>query len=267
MNWHKVYKPKLGYTRIMAPTKNGLSLITFGMLMLKPGKSYKGNTGNKETAFIIVSGTCAVEAGGKLYKSVGNRKTFFSGKASSVYMPPKTSYTITAVTDLEVAIAAVPTNKGGEVTVVRPKDTIPAVYGVRNCQRKVNFLIYDQVNASRIIVGETFHASGGWSGYPPHKHDKNKLPIESANEEVYMIKSEPEEGFGFATVYDGKKTDETYRVFNNSIVGIPYGYHPMVSAPGYKYGFIWFMAGKKRPWRPQYDPSHAWAKTFGLKTK
>lgn len=267
MNWHRIYKSKFGYTRVIGPSKNGLKLITLGMLRLKSGKTYTGNTQNKEAAFIIVSGTCNVNADDYKCKRIGRRKDLFSGKATSIYMPPNTDYTIQAVTDLEMAVGAVPTNKGGEVTLVRPKDTIPAVYGKGCTRRRVNFLIYDQVKAARLIVGETYHSSGGWSGYPPHKHDKDKLPIESANEEVYLIKSEPADGFGFATVYNRKNVDESYRVQNNSIVGIPYGYHPMVSAPGYKFGFIWFMAGKKRPWKPQYDPDHKWAIHLGLKMK
>jgi hypothetical protein len=117
---------------------------------------------------------------------------------------------------------------------------------------------------SRRIWPQVFPFAGT-TGYPPHKHDKDKLPVESANEEVYLIKVDPPEGFGFATVYDRGILNEAYRVTNNSVVSIPYGYHPMVSAPGHKFGFIWFMAAERRPWKPQTDPDHAWAQHLGLK--
>ena len=84
------------------------------------------------------------------------------------------------------------------------------------------------------------------------------MPTESANEEVYVIQIDPPEGFAYLRIYDRALVNEVYMVKNNDIVAVPYGYHPMVGAPGYRVGFVWFMAGEKRPWKPVLDPDHAW---------
>jgi 5-deoxy-glucuronate isomerase len=258
MNYHTKYSPKSGYTELSSPPANGLALLSLGMLRLTTGDTYEGDTQNKEIGFNIISGTCDIAVADRTFKNIGRRRTFFGGKGSSVYMPPKTKYKVIAKNELEVAISAVPVEKGGEITLSQGDSVDSKLFGRTFNKRRVNFLVYENVPAKKLIVGEAFHYSGRWSGYPPHKHDENKLPKESSNEEIYLIKVEPPEGFGFAAVYDREETDLAYRVTNNSVLSIPHGYHPMVSAPGYKFGFLWFMAGEKRVWKPTLDPDHAW---------
>ena len=44
-----------------------------------------------------------------------------------------------------------------------------------------------------LIAGETLNPPGGWSSYPPHRHE---------HEEVYVYHFEPTGGFGMAMNYD-----------------------------------------------------------------
>jgi len=258
MDWHKKYVPANGYTAIIAPSPEGLEYITFGILHLQAGESYEKYSAQDELGLILVTGKCKLTAGNQRFGEIGRRSSFFSGKATSAYIPPHTECVIKAVSDLEMVIGSVPAEAAGKPTIVRPGSVVSKYLGHGPMRRRVDFLIYNQVPASHIIVGETVHTSGGWSGYPPHKHDQDNEPVESANEEVYLVKIEPPQGFGFLAIYDNESLDEAYRVKNNDIIAIPRGYHPMVAAPGYKVGFIWFMAGKKRQWKPATDPDHAW---------
>ena len=258
MDWQRSYSPTPGYTPILAPSPGGLKLLSFGMLYLESGKKQGGNSGHREMGVVVISGTCNMVAGDKRFNDVGERDGFFDGLASALYVPPETDYEIVALTESQIAVGGVPTPSGGPITLVRPPDISTEVYGEGCSRRVVPFVIYDQVPASRLIVGETIHTPGGWSGYPPHKHDQDNMPVESANEEVYVIQIDPPQGFGFLRVYDHAGLDEVYTVRHNDAVAVPRGYHPMVGAPGYKVGFMWFMAGEKRPWKPVLDRDHAW---------
>ena len=258
MDWHRRYVPAKGYTPVLSPSPDGLKYINFGILRLQAGESYAADSSETEVGLIIVAGQCRLTIGKKRFDRVGERANFFDAKATSVYVPPRTKYIIEANLDIEVAIGSVPADSGGEATVVRPDAVASKVVGHGPMRRRVDFLLYDSVPASHIIIGETFHIFGGWCGFPPHKHDEDNLPTESANEEVYLIKIDPPQGFGLLSVYDGVSLDEVYKVKNNDLIAIPRGYHPMVAAPGYKFGFIWFMAGAKRQWKPVTDPDHAW---------
>jgi 5-deoxy-glucuronate isomerase len=259
MDWHRHYDPQPGYTRMIGPSPDGLKYLTFGMLRLRPGEQFAASSGQSEIGMVILSGVCHATAGESRFKDIGSRNGYFDGKPWALYLPPGTSYAVTGVTDVEIAVGHVPAASGGPVTLVNPDMVTTKVFGGGPTHRTVNFVIYDAVPASRLIVGETYHTSGGWSGYPPHKHDQDNMPTESANEEVYLIKIEPPQGFGFLRVYDRAQLDESYLVKDNDVVAVPRGYHPMVGAPGYKVGFMWFMAGEKRPWKPVTDPDHAWA--------
>lgn len=258
MDWHRRYVPTKGYTPIIGPSPDGLKYINFGILRLQDGESYVANSGETEVGLIVVAGKCRLTTDKKEFDQVGRRANFFDGKATSAYIPPQTKYTIEASSDIEVAIGNVRAESGGEVTVIRPDAVVSKILGRGSMRRRVDFLIYELVQASHIIVGETVLISGGWSGFPPHKHDEDNLPVESANEEIYLIKADPPQGFGFLSVYSSGGLDEVYKVKNNDVIAIPRGYHPMVAAPGYKFGFIWFMAGAKRQWKPVTDPDHTW---------
>ena len=258
MDWHRSYSRVPGYAPIIGPAPDGLKLLSFGMLCLEPGESYAGNSGQSEMGIVIISGICSATAGAKTFDGVGERDGFFDGLASALYIPPGTDYRISGLTEVQAAVGSVPAPSGGDITLVRPSMIHTTVYGEGLTRREVPFVIYDQVPASRLIVGETIHTPGGWSGYPPHKHDQDKMPAESANEEVYVIQIDPPQGFALLRVYDHQDLNEVYTVSHNDAVAVPRGYHPMVGAPGYKAGFIWFMAGEKRPWKPVLDPDHAW---------
>jgi 5-deoxy-glucuronate isomerase len=122
------------------------------------------------------------------------------------------------------------------------------------------------VKAQRLILGETFTTAGNWSSFPPHKHDTLALPDEVAQEELYIYKIRPEQGFGIQYWYTTSDSpfgalDEVAAVRENDITLMPYGYHPVAAPPGYDVYYLWFMAGAVREMRPNEDPRHRWLKT------
>jgi len=87
-----------------------------------------------------------------------------------------------------------------------------------------------------------------WSSYPPHKHDKFKLPKETPYEEVYYFKFKPQQGFCFIRLYTSKDDkqpfDKAYAVEDRDTIAIPRGYHPISTAPGYQMVYLFAFAAK-----------------------
>ncbi|MBZ0307920.1 MAG: 5-deoxy-glucuronate isomerase, partial [Anaerolineae bacterium] len=126
--------------------------------------------------------------------------------------------------------------------------------------------IYDLITtvnpvSQRLYLIEVITPPGHWSSVPPHKHDVDNPPHESANEEIYFYKFKPEQGFGFQRVYtDDGSLDETCLAVHNSAIIQPRGYHPVANHPGYQMYYLNIIAGEKRALIPHDDPQHAWVK-------
>ncbi len=250
-----------GFTSIVTAPQSGIEYIDFGVLRLNNGESFsKEGDPKRETGIIILSGTCEFTAGGKTWKSLGRRKTVFDGPATGVYLPPGEGYTITATGELETAIATAPADRSGEIVVVRPEDVIiHSARGKGLFVRDVHDIIVDNVPAQRLMIGETFNQPGEWSSYPPHKHDVESPPDEVKLEEVYFYKLDPPQGFGMQRIYSPERgVNDAYVVENNDAILIPFGYHPVAAAPGYRLYYLWMLAGRNRVMRPREDPTHSW---------
>jgi 5-deoxy-D-glucuronate isomerase len=82
--------------------------------------------------------------------------------------------------------------------------------------------------ADGLLVVEVITPSGHSSSYPPHKHDMDSLPAESALEETYYHRIDPPQGFAFQRVYtDDRSLDESHAVENHDVMMVPRGYHPV----------------------------------------
>ena len=109
-----------------------------------------------------------------------------------------------------------------------------------------------------LIVGETFTPSGNWSTYPQHRHEVEDLPREAYHEEMYFFKVNPADGFGLCHYYNDKDEAENFTVRDNTIMMAPFGYHTVVSAPGYMPYYLWFLAGEHRVQATVDDPTVGW---------
>src|SRR5262249_36630343 len=136
--------------------------------------------------------------------------------------------------------------------------------GIWNWERHIHDAI-THINAvsQRLYIIEVYTPPGNWSSVPPHKHDQQNPPAESAAEEIYFFKMLPEQGFGFQRVYSDDRTRyEPYVVEHNTAVIQPRGYHPVANHPGYQMYYLNIIAGEKRGLIPYDDPAHAWVKNI-----
>ena len=259
MNLLKKYEKKPGYNLVAGGTGSTLELLEFGILNLKKGDVFEGETGGREMSAIILQGRCDLTGQGFEYKNIGKRTKVFGGRAFAAYIPIKTTFSVTCLENCEIALCYSKADEALEPVLVKDTDVITGEGGVLNWRREVHSIIDERMNASKLCIGEAFNYPGNWSSYPPHKHDVSDLPAEGIMEEIYFFRYNMEQGFGYQAVYtDDKSIDEIYRVENDCAVEIAEGYHPYVGAPGY-YGYLlWIMAGEKRGFYRKTEPKHAW---------
>lgn len=263
---------RAGYTEIASPRTSSLRWITFGRLILNADqRKYQAETGADELVIDVFSGTCTVKvsgAGGSATYTAGGREDAFSGNPSMVYVPNGAQYTVECESgEAEVALFAAPATRGGHKPVlVKAEENIVKEIGRDNWMRHVITSIGDNVEADRLILGETVNPPGNWSSAPPHKHDVSRPPQEGVMEEVYYFQLKPRQGFGFMRVYSAPDDprgplDDAYVVEHGDTVLIPRGYHPVVAGPGYQLHYTWALAGDERRYGAwSDDPKHAWVK-------
>ncbi len=259
MNLLKKYQGKPGYNRVAGGDGSSLKLLELGILKLKKGETFEGETADRELSAIILQGRCDITGSGFSYTGIGRRKTVFAGRAFAAYLPIRTKFSVACVDNCELALCYSRTSEPFPPALVKDTDVSVSEGGVLNWKREVHSIIDERMNASRLCIGEAFNYPGNWSSWPPHKHDVSDLPYEGIMEEIYFFRFNLPQGFGFQAVYtEDRSIDELYRVENDSAVEIPRGYHPYAGAPGY-YGYLlWVMAGEKRGFYRRTEPAHAW---------
>lgn len=246
-----------GFNRIDA---SGMNLLNFHRIILAPGESYSGNTGEHEALFDILGGKARFVVQGKDFGVLGGRPNPFMGKGFSLYAPFNSSYTVEATPNAgcEIAVCCAKSDLKGEAYVIRPDEVSTGTWGATNFTRFFKGILLDDKPAQRLFVGETIVPSGNWATFPPHKHEKDDLPREVFMEEIYYYKVSPSEGFGFDRHYKPGSYDRADVITDDTILLMPDGYHTLVTAPGYTMFYIWFLAGNIRKQNPMTDPDFAW---------
>ncbi|MDR7866472.1 MAG: 5-deoxy-glucuronate isomerase [Sporomusaceae bacterium] len=243
---------------------DGPEYIGLGLLRLSAGAVHKAATAGEEVVLVVLSGVCDVAAGAAEFTTVGGRSDVFAGRASSVYVPINTAYSVTAAggRPVEVAVLSAKAERKFSPFAVRPDEVVVAHRGALNWQRDVHDIVTGNADGrvDRIIVGETFAYPGQWSSYPSHKHDVHEPPHEGLFEEIYLFKVKPAGGFGVQIMYsDDLSLREAFMLKDGDAVFLPRGYHPVGAAPGCQLYYLWVMAGPHgRKLVPRDDPNLAW---------
>ncbi len=252
----KIRKPLgPGLTRLV---DGELKLIRFGILKLKPGESFGETLSDWELCLVLLQGSGRVSVEGRELSELGPRRDVFLDPAWAVYVPGGMSWRVEATSELAAALGYAP-GRGGAPKLIRPEDLVIHERGRPGYQRRVADIAVEKVEARSLLVGETFTFPGQWSSYPPHCHERDDLPRESFQEEVYYYQVDPPQGFGYQRVYtDDRSLDEAITVEHGDLVLLPKGYHPVAAAPGYWVYYLWVLAGGTRQMRPREDPAHSW---------
>ena len=259
MNLKKTWNKGIGKSQVIAKENGTCKNVEIDMLRLTDGGSKVYSETDTEYGLVILYGRCTVEGEGFSYKNIGERETVFAGKATCVYVPRNTKFTITACGEVAVAVSKCPSFNDHKPVLITPDDVVEKDMGKPGWQRHAMFVLDERVEADQIYIGECWIEGGQWSSYPPHKHDDMNMPKEANTEEIYYYEFDKPQGFGIQKVYTMEgDIDETYTVKSGDFVEMPRGYHPFHSAPGYKNYMLWIMAGPVRGFYMTTDEDHAW---------
>ena len=176
-----------------------------------------------------------------------------------VYAPAGLNYEITARTALEVAIGTAPGESRGEARLISSDRISRETRGEGTNTRYVRNILPETEHADSLLIAEVITPGGHWSSYPPHKHDRLAPPEESALEEIYYHRLNPEQGFAFQRVYtDDRSLDEALVIEDGDVTLVPRGYYPVAAVHGYDLYYLNVMAGPKRTWKFHNAVEHEW---------
>ncbi len=254
-----------GLVAKVTPQSAGWGYVGFELHRLKPGDSVSASTGGEEICLVFVAGKGRAGAGGADFGILGERMSPFEGKPWSLYVPQGAEWTVAAETELELAVCSAPgLGSGLPARVIGPDEVKREVRGKGTNTRYVTNILPESEPADSLLVVEVITPGGHTSSYPPHKHDRDDLPVESYLEETYYHRLNPPQGFAFQRVYTdadengARDLDETMAVEDGDIVMVPRGYHPCAACHGYDLYYLNVMAGPKRTWKFYNAPEHAW---------
>lgn len=207
----------------------------------------------EEAAVLLLAGDVGAESGRAA------RPSAFEPPVAGWYLPPGSALVARAAAPSAVAI--VTTNgagldREGEQPVFARGDEGER-RGRGEWERTVVTLVDpSSCGSERLIAGQTSHASGGWSSYPPHRHDGSGE--EPYFEEIYHYRFEPPTGFGFQALYADDGLSEASLIRDGDTLTIERGYHPVCAAPGHRFTYLWALCGPAERFEPVDDPVHAW---------
>ena len=193
-------------------------------------------------AWLVVEGGEGRLRAGAAAADVGGRSDVFEGPGWSAFVPPGTELAVEGA--IRYTLVWRSSDRGGDGRVIAPHEVAEEQRGVGASARTVRTYLPE----GALIAGETVNPPGGWSSWPPHRHE---------HEEVYLYRFDPAQGFGIAMSY-GDATEVVRVVREGQVQRIASGYHPVASAPGYSMYYLWALAGDSDVLMPSLDPVHAW---------
>lgn len=247
----------------ITPAKAGWKLISFTVRALAKRAAWSAVLKQQECCLVLLSGSCRVSwrtADGRQDDALlGPRASVFASYPHAIYLPAGARVTVVAETATEIADCRAPSTAADvSARLVRPQDCGYEIRGGGNATRQIIDVLPPSFAADRLMICEVLTPAGNWSSYPPHKHDRDRPPVEADLEEIYYFRFSRPDGFGFHRVYtaDGRR-DDTFRVSDGDLVVVRVGYHPFVTAYGYDAYYLNVLAGSRRSMAATDDPRYA----------
>jgi 5-deoxy-glucuronate isomerase len=237
----------------------------FNIVKLKRGEAFEYQVPGYETCIVPATGSVDVDVEGAAFAALGKRgEDVWDGEPEGVYAPVGAKVTIVCQSDeTETFIAGAKYDKVLDPFDVRTPDLVQYGSDETKTHRKIKHILgqkqHEQVG--RLLVSELYTVgAGGWSGFPSHKHDTNRLPDETRHDETYNFRFKPNWGSGMQMLQreEGKPGD-AYHIVDGSTICIDNGYHPCSVLPGYEMYYFTILGGLTQRSLVQYfQPTHAY---------
>jgi 5-deoxy-glucuronate isomerase len=238
----------------------------FNIVKLKRGEAFDYRVPGYETCIVPATGTIDVDVEGQVFAALGNRGCdVWDGEPEGVYVPVGAKVTMVCRSDqTEVFVAGAAYDRVLDPFDIRKGQLDLVQYGSDETKthRKIKHILgqkhHDRVG--RLLVSELFTVGqGGWSGFPSHKHDTDRLPQETRHDETYNFRFRPKHGSGLQMLQrEEGKAGDAYHIVDGSTICIDKGYHPCAVLPGYEMYYFTILGGlSQRPLVQYFQPSHA----------
>jgi 5-deoxy-glucuronate isomerase len=243
----------------------------FNIVTLKRGEDFTYAVPGYETCIVPATGTLRVMVGGQTHDSLGQRGVdVWDGEPEGVYVPTGMEARFTCLSDsAEVFIAGAKFDQVLEPFAVRADDIDKIQYGSDDTKthRKIKHILGTRYHGrvGRLLVSELFTVgTGGWSGFPSHKHDTDRRDgagelIETRHDETYNFRFKPNHGSGLQMLQRvDNEPGDAYHIMDRSTVVLDKGYHPVCVLPGYEMYYFTILGGlSQRSLKQYFQPTHA----------
>ena len=241
-------------------------LVYFNIVKLQAGENFSYQLADYESCVVPATGRVLVNTRDEDFGPVGLRKeNVWDAEPEGVYVPSGERAEIKALSACEVFVAGAyfPTSLDPFVVEASAIDFVQYGSDDTKTHRKIKHILgqKQEGKVGRLLVSELFTVGcGGWSGFPPHKHDSDRLPIETRHDEVYNFRFLPQHGFGMQLLQqEEEQVGSAFHLVDGSTFAIRQGYHPCVVAPGYQMYYFTILGGaSQRPLRQYFQPAHAY---------
>ena len=237
----------------------------FNIVKLKKGESFGYAIPGYETCIVPATGLIDVTVAGFEAKNLGGRGVdVWDGEPEGVYVPTGIEAQFTCLSDTaEIFIAGAKYDGVLEPFAVRSDELDLVQYGSDDTKthRKIKHILGAQQHerVGRLLVSELFTVgAGGWSGFPSHKHDTDRLPVESRHDETYNFRFKPNYGSGLQMLQRvDNEPGDAYHIMDGSTLKIDKGYHPVCALPGYEMYYFTILGGlSQRSLKQYFQPTH-----------
>ena len=237
----------------------------FNIVKLKKGEAFEYQVPGYETCIVPATGTININVEGIEFQRLGNRvEDVWDGEPEGVYVPVGAKAEITCMSEnAEVFIAGAKYDKVLIPFDVREYDLVQYGSDETKTHRKIKHILgqkqHDKVG--RLLVSELYTVgAGGWSGFPSHKHDTNRIPKETRHDETYNFRFKPNWGSGLQMLQrSDNEPGDAYHIVDGSTICIDHGYHPCCVLPGYEMYYFTILGGLSQRSLIQYfQPTHAY---------
>ena len=239
----------------------------FNIVKLAKGQAFDYQVPGYETCIVPATGSIDVDVEGFKTTGLGGRvEDVWGGEPEGVYVPSGAKVEMVCLSETaEVFIAGAKYDEILDPFAVRADEIDLVQYGSDDTKthRKIKHILGQKQHGKvgRLLVSELFTVgTGGWSGFPSHKHDTDRLPTETRHDETYNFRFKPNWGSGVQMLQrEDNAPGEAYHIMDGSTICLDSGYHPCCVLPGYEMYYFTILGGLSQRSLVQYfQPTHAY---------
>src|SRR5262245_31114477 len=113
--------------------------LSFAARRLHRDAQWEASTGDCEYGLVILGGQCSIRSSRGDWLSIGRRPNVFSGMPYALYLPPRTNFSVTALSDsLDLAYGWCKAQRDHPPHLITPEQVAIEIRGGGNATRQIN---------------------------------------------------------------------------------------------------------------------------------